>query len=339
MRSAALRLALASLLAAALGPGLPSAAQESSGGEVVAALSPDGSALAVSDPARNRTVIYRRSGADNLKKLWSVDRAFPEVFVWNGGGLVVGCFGPYVKAIDGSLAVFEIYGADQTVTSGTLSDIYEDVSVIDAQGSRYRWGECLGFSAEGDFLVVDLENYEVPFALDAPEVAVAEGPSADEVTAALDALEEEEAAGFIATVDYSRGVGELIKEVGFDEVDRNVNAANFPAQGGAAAEVTFDLVTLGRAATGEQAREALKKLGYRPATVAELLVFASEYSSEVINRNSIVALGSSWKPKGGATWIPYVEGKSLTRTRHLKLQDIRVTWVDVTSFLVVLEGS
>lgn len=338
MRSSALRLALASLLATALVPALPPLAQESSG-EVVAALSPDGTALAVSDLSRNRTTIYRRSSGDNLKKLWSVERSFPEIFVRNGGGLLVGCHGPFVEAIDGSLAVFEVYGADQSVSSGTLGDIYEDVTKIEAQGSRYRWGECLGFSPEGDFLVVDVENYEVPFALAAPEVQVQEGPSADQVAAALDALEEEEEAGFRATVDYSRGLNELVKEAAFDEVDRNVNDANFPAQGGGVAEVTFDLVTLGRAVTGEQAREALEKLGYRPATAAELVVFASEYPGEIVRRNSIVALGSSWKTKGGGTWIPYVEGKSLTRTRHLKLQDIRVTWVDITSYLVVLEGS
>jgi hypothetical protein len=102
--------------------------------------------------------------------------------------------------------------------------------------------------------------------------------------------------------------------------------------------VTFDLVTLGRAVTGEQAVEALKKLGFRPATAAEMLTFAAEYPQEVLRRNSIVALGSSWKPKGGATWIPYLEGKSLTQSRYLKLQDLRVTWVDITSYLVVLES-
>jgi hypothetical protein len=337
MRSLASGLSIALLLALASWPAAAPAAEEPSG-EVVAALSPDGTALAVSDPARKRTVIYRRSAGDNLKKLWSVEGWYPEVFVWNGGGLVVGCRGPFVEAIDGSLAVFEVHGADQTVSQGTLADIYEDVTKIVKSGSRYRWGECLGFSPEGEFLVVDVENYEIPFALEAPAVEVLEGPSADQVAAALDALEEEESPGFRATVDYGRDIGELVREAAFDEIDRNVNGKNFPAPGGGAAEVTFDLVTLGRAVTGEQAVEALKTLGYRPATMSEMLAFAAEYPEEIVRRNSIVALGSRWKPKGGATWVPYLEGKSLTRARHLKLQDIRVTWVDITSYLVVLES-
>ena len=86
MTPPAIRLGLAALLLAALWcPALPAA--EATSGSLVVAVSLDGGALAVSDPDRKRTVVYRRSAGDNLKKLWSVDHWFPEIFVWNGGGL------------------------------------------------------------------------------------------------------------------------------------------------------------------------------------------------------------------------------------------------------------
>jgi hypothetical protein len=327
---------VAILLAAAISA--PPAAGEERQTAVSAAVSPDGTALALSDPTRRRTVVYRRSANENLLKLWSIDGFFPQVWVWNGGGLLVACPGELVDAVDGSLVVFEAYALGEKVGWYELQELLDDVHSLEQRGSQYYWGQCRGFDDKGNFEVVTVEN--VPFVLELeapPPPEAAAGPSADEIAAAMDALEGEGGPRWQASIDYGRSLAEMIKEAELDQVDPTLTAERFPVEQSGTVTVVFDLVSLGRAASGEQAAQALEKLGHRPANLAELLAFATRYPEEIIRRNAIVALGTSWRIKGDA-FVPYLEGKSVTSTRLLRIQSTRVTWVDSTYYLVILES-
>lgn len=300
-----------------------------------ATISPDGTAVAVADPVRKRTVIYRRGAKDDLQKLWTVERWFPKVWVWNGGAMLAGDYGSLVDSASGSEVVIEVLEPGEMIASVTVGEILEDLANLEQRGSRYYWGTCHGFDQTGAVVVQSVENAWIAFEVDVPPPP--DGPSQDEIAAALDAVEGEGGPKWWAEVDYGRGLGEMIREAGLDEVDSNITAAHFPEAGSGSARVVFDLVKLGRAVNGEQATQALEKLGFRPATLRELLAFAARYPAEVPRRNTIVALGATWDAGRGNIFCARVEGSSSYHTRYLKIQSMRDNWADATNFLVVVE--
>ena len=118
------------------------------------------------------------------------------------------------------------------------------------------------------------------------------------------------------TVDYQMEVEEAIKRGNYDWINPYINSENFPPKGKGTVEVEVELVHFDRYITTNVAVNNLRKMGYRPAGLRELLALG-EQSPDIHKEFPVVALGSIWQDANGDPNIPciYRSGKA----RNLRL--------------------
>ena len=94
-------------------------------------------------------------------------------------------------------------------------------------------------------------------------------------------------------VDCGQSLDKSVVESGCTEVDGKINADNFPSDGveNQKREVTIFLFWFGWFIHSENVLEVMKKAGYRPATLKELLALAKDYP-ELQRKFPIAELGT-----------------------------------------------
>ena len=95
-------------------------------------------------------------------------------------------------------------------------------------------------------------------------------------------------------VDYNCSLDEMIKAGNYGYVNPRITASNFPIQGEGKREVEVVLFSFNRRIIrSEEIIIEVKKRGYRPARIEELLALSEKYP-DLQQRFPIVALGSVW---------------------------------------------
>jgi hypothetical protein len=95
-------------------------------------------------------------------------------------------------------------------------------------------------------------------------------------------------------VNYDLRVEAAIKAGKYDWTNDNITDKNFPTSRTGQHEVEMKLFHFNRDMTSEQVIEELKKQGYRPAELHELLVLGEKYP-DLQRQFPIIALGSVWQ--------------------------------------------
>ena len=145
---------------------------------------------------------------------------------------------------------------------------------------------------------------------------------------------------FKLTVDCSQSLKQMIQAGKYDWVNDDITAKHFPppagGQGGKGkVEAVFELAHFNKYISSEDAIAELKKQGFRPAKIEELLAFGEKYPEEQ-RKYPIVALGSVWQD-----WSGYRRVASLWcagSSRGLGLLWFERGWDGGYRFLVVRES-
>jgi hypothetical protein len=136
-------------------------------------------------------------------------------------------------------------------------------------------------------------------------------------------------------IDYSRTVQEMIKAGNYDWTNSNITEKHFPLPTelkGKKVEVSSKLFHFNRPIGSKDAISEMDKAGYRPATLAELLVLG-EAHPELQKEFPIVALGSVWRDVSDDRRVPVLGFGGYER--RLGLRWFGLGWNDSYRFLGV----
>jgi len=137
---------------------------------------------------------------------------------------------------------------------------------------------------------------------------------------------------FKVTVDYDRRLERMIEDGKYDWNNSDINAKNFPIEGKGTAEVDIELVHFNRVMESDDVLKELDKMGFRPATLPELLAFGAKYLDKQ-REFPIVALGSAWRCLFGYRGVAYLgRGGS---GRYLYLRWLEGWWYAYCRFAAV----
>ncbi len=92
-------------------------------------------------------------------------------------------------------------------------------------------------------------------------------------------------------VNHNLTVADMVAAGNYDKVDFRITEANFPKTGTGEVQVSAELIHLNRFISRSEAISEIDRLGFRPATIHELLDFGSKYP-HIQREFVIVALGS-----------------------------------------------
>jgi hypothetical protein len=98
-------------------------------------------------------------------------------------------------------------------------------------------------------------------------------------------------------VNYALSLVDMIKAGAYDSVNENITEANFPKTGEVEIPVGAELIHLDKYVSSDDAVIKMDRLGFRPATIHELLSFGAK-NPDVQREFPVVALGSSCKVDG-----------------------------------------
>ena len=140
-------------------------------------------------------------------------------------------------------------------------------------------------------------------------------------------------------VDYRQGVEMIIG--GYDWVDRNINSFNFPiGKEKGIKRISGELVHFNRLITIDEIFKDLEIMGFRAATIHELVAFGNEYPQlqiqfPIAGVGSVVSMGSRdldfYDPY--MHYVPYLgydRGK-----RYLNLRPVNGRWGKIWRFLAI----
>jgi ABC-type uncharacterized transport system YnjBCD substrate-binding protein len=99
------------------------------------------------------------------------------------------------------------------------------------------------------------------------------------------------------TVNYNRSITDSLTAGKYDWKNENITDANFPSKEEGEREVEFGLFHFNKTTKSDDNVAQMKKEGFRPATMKELLVFG-EKNPEEQRKYPIIALGSVAKLDG-----------------------------------------
>ena len=136
------------------------------------------------------------------------------------------------------------------------------------------------------------------------------------------------------TVDYDRGLADMVKAGHYDYVNDYITADNFPTEGSDTVEVEAVLVHPDRLVTIKEVKAELERSGFRPVTLAELLAFGEKHP-DVQREFPVVALGSSWVHPDGDRRVPSLWGGVDGRNLGLYWDDPAYQWGSRCRFLAV----
>jgi hypothetical protein len=108
------------------------------------------------------------------------------------------------------------------------------------------------------------------------------------------------------TVDYQRSLTEMIASGHYDDKHENINEKNFPVQGTGRVKQEVFLIHFNCAMASGLVPRELDQIGYRPATLVELLAFGQKYP-ELQRKFPIIAIGSIWRSPEGNPNVPCLD--------------------------------
>jgi len=139
------------------------------------------------------------------------------------------------------------------------------------------------------------------------------------------------------TVDYGKTLGEMIGACRLDWVNRDLTQEHFPITGEGVQEVEVILFHFNRAMRSYRVLAEIKKQGYRPATLPELLALGAS-QPELQRQFPIVCLGSAWWSPCGDRGVPCLGWDSSGRCLNLSWFD-DYDWDGYCRFLAVRNAS
>lgn len=125
---------------------------------------------------------------------------------------------------------------------------------------------------------------------------------------------------FLVLVDYCRSLEDMIAAGKYNDVNSDINAKHFPVAKHGKENVAVELVHFDRSIGSGDALLELDKMGFRPATLPELLAFGEKYP-DVQLQFPIVALGSVWRGLRGPRRVASLWGDAGRR-------DLRLDWFE-----------
>lgn len=132
-------------------------------------------------------------------------------------------------------------------------------------------------------------------------------------------------------VDYTMSLSGMVAAGKYDWVNENITDANFPKTTNNTVSVDVELLHFGRNISSEIALSEMKKKGFRPATIWELLDFGAKYP-EIQKQFPVIALGS-FCVLNDNRHVPFLSWNS--SERHLNLDWFDSGWLVYCRFLVV----
>lgn len=131
------------------------------------------------------------------------------------------------------------------------------------------------------------------------------------------------ASRYSVAVNYEMDLEEAVKNGNYDWINPNITSANFPPKGKSTTDVEVELVHFDNYITTNVAVNNLKKMGYRPAGLRELLALG-EKAPDIHKEFPVVALGSMWNDANGDANVAciYRSGKA----RNLRLVGYSGGW-------------
>jgi hypothetical protein len=100
---------------------------------------------------------------------------------------------------------------------------------------------------------------------------------------------------FKITVDYNQTLEQMIESCNFEGgVNSDISSKNFPVLGSGKRDLEIELFRFMGFVSGDKSLQEIKKAGYRPATLPEILALAKDHP-ELQTKFSVVALGSAWR--------------------------------------------
>ena len=133
------------------------------------------------------------------------------------------------------------------------------------------------------------------------------------------------------TVDYSLTLEEMIAAGSYGRVRDEIDTAHYPVDGEGTMEAVIELLCFDRSMHSSEALTELGRLGYRPASLVELLALGAAYPQ--LEAGIIVALGSSWEAPDGRRYVVYHD----THLNHLNLFTRDCGWVLDSRFAGIRE--
>lgn len=123
-------------------------------------------------------------------------------------------------------------------------------------------------------------------------------------------------------VDYNISLAEMIKAGGYNWVNNNITAENFPIQREGKEVLEITLLPFNRPISSYKAKKKMGKAGYRPANLPELLTLGFQHP-DFQRQFPIVALDSVWWLHPGGPCVPCLWGDAWERGLHFRqLKDI-----------------
>jgi len=119
------------------------------------------------------------------------------------------------------------------------------------------------------------------------------------------------AATYKQVVNYDLSVKELLKAGKYDWQNEDITDKNFPSTEKGEKEVEFGMFHFKRGISSEDAIAEMKKAGYRPSTMKELLSFGKN-NPDLQRKYPIIALGSVAE-LGGARHVGFLHGNGSGR--------------------------
>jgi len=123
--------------------------------------SPDGRFVAVLDPGRMETAVYRLDADGARHYQWSMPGWFARAALANGGEhLVVGADAGGVVTADWQPAdvVLRFYDRGHLVRALTISELVPDPTEMIRVESHFYWGRTRGFDADGRYVVETVDH-------------------------------------------------------------------------------------------------------------------------------------------------------------------------------------
>lgn len=142
---------------------------------------------------------------------------------------------------------------------------------------------------------------------------------------------------FPVEVDYSRSLKEMISAGKYEWAHSDIIEEHFPIFGQDKYKVDLELIHFNKVINSDEVLAELKKRGYRPATLPELLAFGAKYPDEP-GWYPIVALGSVWLGWRYYYEVPYLWSSDRIK-RYLFLSRLEDVWPGFYRFLAVRENS
>ena len=108
---------------------------------------------------------------------------------------------------------------------------------------------------------------------------------------------------FEIEVDGTKTLEQMIADGKYDDKNSDINKKNFPIKDATKRTVTIELFHFDRNISSEDAVKEMKKEGFRPATVEELLALGAD-QPKLQREFPIIALGSVWRVFYGFRCVP-----------------------------------